>query len=247
MKETVDLAYEIFSKYRADRPLDVCTDCCMKIEDEGLLASLPVREIPVDLLSDYNDSAKPEKTRIEEVKHFLPRYLELISEYKFPSHSAELSFSRLVPFDKTEWTTTELQLLESFATDFFNHTLQTYPIPSFDGQIDRIIIMFWRSGIGIDALLTVWEETVSYESSLHFKDLYFEGFEKYNRSKLSNCFGDKELCKKLTNWIQDPKVNTLFQERIERIIIDNSSLDQQTIYEFHLLYEIIRNEKKNDA
>lgn len=63
MKETVDLAYEIFSKYRTDRPLDLCTDCCMKIEEEEeeLLASLPVREISVELLSEYNDSAKQRK------------------------------------------------------------------------------------------------------------------------------------------------------------------------------------------
>ena len=155
-----------------------------------------------------------------------------------------MSSSRLVPFDKNEWTKSEREILLDFQVEYFKNCLKTYPIPSFGVKIDSIIIMFWRSGIGVDKLLTVWEETESLESNLHFKDLYFEGFEQYNRSKLSNSFGDTELCKKLINWIQNLKTNTIFQERIERIILYNSELDKQTIYEFSLLYDILLTEKK---
>ena len=245
LRETIDRAYKEFSKYSATLPLDVCTDCCMTIEETTTLASISVDSIPKDLLSSYNDSAKPEKTEIQEVKHFLPRYLELISDFNFPTHSSELSFSRLTPFDKNEWTKNELEILFGFQEEFFKLCLKTYPIPSFGDKIDSVIIMFWRSGLGVDILLSVWEETESLESILHFKDLYFEGFEKYNRSKLSNSFGDKELCKKLTTWIQEPKANSIFQEQIERIILLDSSQDQQTIYEFNLLYDILLHEKKN--
>lgn len=245
LKELIKRSYQEFSKYPASLPLDVCTECCMTIEETTKLASIPVDNIPQELLSNYNDSAKPEKTRIEEAKHFLPRYLELISEFSFPTHSPELSFSRLIPFDKNEWTKNEFEILLSFQVEYFRQCLKTYPLPLFGDKIDCIIIMFWRSGIGIDKLLKVWEETDNLESNLHFKDLYFEGFQQYNRSKLSNSFGDNKLCELLTNWIQDNRVNNIFQERIERVIVDSTILDKQTIYEFNLLYEIIRNEKKN--
>ena len=245
INEVINRAYQEFSKYPAVLPLDVCTDCCMTKEETTKLVSISVDSIPQELLSNYNDSAKPEKTRIEEVKHFLPRYLQLISEFNFPTHSSELSFSRLVPFDKNEWTKNEYEILLNFQSEYFRHCLNTYPIPSFGDKIDSIIVMFWRSGIGIEKLLSIWEETENIESSLHFKDLYFEGFEQYNRNKLSNSFGDKELCEKLTIWIRDNKVNTLFQNRIEKIILNNTELEEQTIYEFNLLYEIIRNENKN--
>jgi hypothetical protein len=245
VKETVEEAYEIFSKYRADRPLDVCTDCCMKIEDEGRLASLPVRQIPVDLLSEYNDSAKPEKTRIDELKHFLPRYLDLISEYKFPTHSTELSFSRMLPFDKNEWTVKELNLLEKFAKDFFMQTLQTYPIPSFNDGIDTILIMLWRAKFDIIELLKVWENTDTLQSVLHFNDLYFDGFNKNNRSKLSSSFGDKELCETLSNWIENGITREIFQGRIEKIILGDFDIDEQTLNKLNLLYEIVSIVKKN--
>lgn len=245
MKETVEKAYELFSKYRADRPLDVCTECCMKIEDEGRLASLPVREIPVELLSEYNDSAKPEKTRIEEVKHFLPRYLDLISEYKFPTHSTEISFSRLLPFDKSEWTENELGLLEKFATEFFNQTLQTYPIPSFNDRIDTILIMFWRADFDIVRLLRLWERTDTLQSVLHFNDLYFQGFNEHNRNELFSSFGDKELSNILTNWLENEKTKEIFETRIERIILGDFDIDERTLNELNLLYEIVRTKKKN--
>ena len=57
----------MFSKYRVNRPLDVCTECCMEIADEARLASLPVRQIPVELLSKYNGSAHSTKIDIEKV------------------------------------------------------------------------------------------------------------------------------------------------------------------------------------
>ena len=244
LKEIVDNAYEIFSKYRVSRPLEVCTDCCMKIEDEAKLASLPVRQIPLDLLTEYNDSAKPAKTSIEEVKHFLPRYLELISEFNFPTHSTELSFSLLVPFDKNEWTETELELLDTFTKEFFKHCLSIYPIPSFNDRIDTILIMFCRAEFDINSLLNVWEETDNLESVLHFKDLYFDGFNT-KKTKLSNSFDDGKLSGMLVNWIESKKVSRIFRERIEKVILGDYDVEEITLYQLNSLYEIVNQREKN--
>jgi hypothetical protein len=210
LQETIDKAYKVFESYKPARPLDVCTDCCMTVEQEGKLANLPVREIPQDLLAAYNDSAKPVKTRIEEVKHFLPRYLDLIAQFKFPTHSTELSFSRLIPFDNSEWIDQEQQLIAQFSIDFFKHCLSTYPIPSFSDRIDTIIIMFWRAGFDINSLLTIWENEKTEESVLHFRDLYFHGFDQYNQAKLFSSFGDNELADKLRNWLDKDVVKKIF-------------------------------------
>ena len=235
--EAVNQAYDTFSKYKVSRHLDVCTNCCMTIEDERKLLGLPLKQISVELLSAYNDSAKSKKTNVDEIKHFLPRYLELISEYQFPSHSIELSLTRLAPFDKNEWKESELNIIDKFSCEFFNHCLDTYPIPSFGDKIDSIIIMFWKIGIGIDNLLLIWEKSESLESCLHFKDLYFEGFEYYNRGKLTNGFGDNLLCEKLTTWIQTPKTKEIMLKRIEKIIQGKFRVDKQAVYDFTLLYE----------
>jgi hypothetical protein len=240
MEEIIDKAYEVFSKYRPDRPLDVCTDCCMTVQAEERLANLPLRQIPIELLSEYNDSAKPEKTRIEEVKYFLPRYLDFISGYKFPSHAIERSLSRLTPFDKAEWTKTELELIKAFATAFFNQTLRIYPIPLHNDKIDAVLIMFWHAGFSIEELLRIWEQADTIQSTLHFNDLYFHSFNEYNRNELSNSFGDKNLSIILTQWLNNEKTKEIFEERIEKAILSNFNIDEQDLNELNLLYEIVR-------
>lgn len=243
LTEIIDKSYRLFAKYNPTRPLDVCTDCCMTPENEAKLASLPVRQISKELLADYNDSAKPDKTRIEEVKHFLPRYFDLIGQFEFPTHSAELSFSRLIPFDKTEWTKEELELLNQFPKEYFKHCLSIYPIPSFNDRVDTILIMLWKAGFDISDLLTIWKNEKTKDSALHFRDLYFHGFDQYNQTKLLSAFGDKELADILRTWLDNETVKQNFADIIEQLIIEDKDIADSDINELNLLYDIIRTRK----
>jgi len=243
LTEIIDKSYQLFAKYNPTRPLDICTDCCMTPADEGKLASLPVRQIPKELLAEYNDGAKPEKTRIEEVKHFLPRYFDLLGQFEFPTHSTELSFSRLIPFDKTEWTKDELELLNQFSLEYFKHCLAIYPLPSFCDRIDTILIMFWKADFNIDDLLKIWENVKTKESALHFRDLHFHGFDQYNQTKLFSAFGDKELADILHTWLDTEKVKQNFVDTIEELILEKNGLAETDINELNLLYDIIRTKK----
>lgn len=246
LEETIERAYRIFKHYPVTRPLDVCTVCCMEPADEERLATMPVREIPQALLREYNDSAKPAKTRIEEVKHFLPRYFELIAAFQFPSHSMELSFSRLVPFDATEWQPDELELLRDFSIGFFKQCLSVYPI-AFMERIDAILIMFWNAGFDVDLLLAIWEKDDSVNAVLHFKDLYFNGFVQHNRTKMASSFGDEALADKLISWLGGVSVQALFASRIEQILLGESQLETDVLNGLELLYDILRSGSSSSA
>jgi hypothetical protein len=240
LHEIVERSYKLFRDYKPERPLDVCTECCMKKEEEARLAAMTVREIPLELLREYNDSAKPEKTRIEEVKHFLPRYLELISSFRFPTHSVELSFSRLLPFNSNEWTKEELQLLTDFSVEFFKHCLSLYPLPAHSERIDSILIMFDRTAVPVEALLNVWEKADNIQSVLHFKDLKYYGFQNKSHTGLSDGFGDNELATKLQQWLQRDSVKKVFESRIEAILLGDPELEEETLSELELLYDMLR-------
>jgi len=247
LKEITDKSYEIFGRYNPARPLDICTECCMTPEDESRLAGMRVQDIPVQLLSDYNDGAKPLKTRVEEIKHFLPRYLELIGLFQFPAHSAELSFSRVVPFDKNEWTEAETGVLREFSRAYFRKCLSIYPIPSASDSITTILIMFQGAESGLRELfpvyelLEIWEAEATNESLLHFRDLYFHGFDPYNPAKLSSPFGDSELASVLRIWIESENTRQLFSSAIEKLILEDNSLSDIDAGELSLLYEILGN------
>lgn len=240
LAEIIDKSYDLFSKYTSKQPLDICTVCCMLPEDEAKLASMPVREVSKDLLAEYTNGARSEKTPIEEVKHFLPRYIELASKFDFPTHSAELTFSRLVPFLKAEWTMEELELINQFGKAYFKHCLRIYPIPSFNDSIDTMLIMFWRGGFDVSDLLKVWEGETGKESVLHFRDLYSSGFEQKKKASLANPFGDSILADLLRDWLDSTNVKRTFSVIIEELICAESALDENDLNGLSLLYGIIR-------
>lgn len=89
-----------------------------------LLAILPVKDIPKDLLMDCYDSAAAGKTLIDELKHFLPRYIALIVNFDFPYHSTELYLNRIEPFHKAEWTNNELEFWENLQLHFMKNVFR---------------------------------------------------------------------------------------------------------------------------
>jgi len=206
LTEILDKSCRLFAKYNPTGQLDIWTDCCMTPEAAAKLASLPVRQIPKELLAEYNDGARPERTMIEEVKYFLPRYFDLLGQFELPTHSADLLFSRLLPFDNSEWTKEELELLNQFPKEYFKHCLFIYPIPSFNDRVDTILIMFWKAGFDIRDLLKIWADEKTKESALHFRDLHFHGFDSNNQTKLFSAFGDKELSDILRTWLDTETV-----------------------------------------
>jgi hypothetical protein len=238
--DILDNAYKVFARYQPPRPLDICTECCITPEEEMRLASSPVKEISRDLMAGYNDGARTAKTSIEEVKHFLPRYLELISNFEFPSHSVELSLARLSPFEPSEWTAAELELLESFSREYFRKCLSLYPIPAMYRGMDSILIMFRKSGLNAMDLLDVWYGETSEQSLLHFRDLFLEGFDPYDSSKLRSPFDDETLARNIRTWLSSEKTRVHFSERIEEQILGNAELKEEDVRDLNLLYEIVR-------
>lgn len=240
MESIINKAYRLFKNYKTSESLDVCTieDCCMKKANEVLLRSLSVNNIPKDLLQEYNDGASSGKTPIDELKHFLPRYFELISQFQFPSHSVEIALRRLKPFFKEEWSSKELEFLLEFSKEFFKYCLSIYPLPEYE-TIDSILLMFWYGQFQIENLLDVWKYDISLSSTLHFKDLYMRGFKITNSDKMNNAFAEKEISQVLRDWVDNKEVQLLFKTSIEEIIINDLLVDTYQSDELNILYEIL--------
>ena len=86
--------------------------------------------------------------------------------------------------------------------------------------------MFWRGEFNLINLLNNWESHRSLSSTLHFKDLYFDGFKQKNPSKMSSAFGENEISMVLREWIDKQEVQKKFKENIEKIIINEVELDE---------------------
>lgn len=234
----VEKSYKVFKKYKATPPLDACTACCLTKNQENELVCLSVRDIPFNLLYDYNTAAKTEKPSIEEFKHFLPRFLELTAELKFLHHSPELVLSRFHYYDKREWTNEEQELMQNFGQAYFSQYLTIYPLP---GHIDSIVIMLWETKIDIEALLNNWTTIQTKESVLHFNDLITRGFKDNRQDELCSSFAGKDLSRILVQWLNKEATKQWFANEIEKVIIEPpENIEERTLNELSWTYEKMR-------
>jgi hypothetical protein len=235
LAQTVERAYQLFATYPITKPLDVCTDCCITEEEEKELLKRPVRDISKETLSHYTTGASSGNTPIHEIKHFLPRYLHLISQFDFPSHSVEISLRRLASISSADWAGEEGQLMSDFSVQFFLYCLAHYPLPEQD-TIEVILIMFWNGGRDIKPLLAAWADEIHANSVLHYRDLLFRTFK--GNGKLSNGFGDDpRLAELLFNWAHAPGTQCVFANAIETLVLANEPMEPEDWDDLNLLYD----------
>ncbi len=230
--------YQQFATYEAYTPLDVCTHCCMSPDEARLLASFPVRNIPKALLQEYINGASSHKTPINELKHFLPRWGELIADFDFPSFAVEITLQRFATVSKEEWTDNELRLINEFWREFFMQCLLFYPLPNQVG-IDEILIMLWKGNFDIVPILDLWSCSTTRESTLHYKDLVLYGFTAKKNCKMTNSFAPIDLSLLLYEWIYRSDVKKHFAAMIENVVFHDVSLASHETDELELVYTLL--------
>lgn len=221
LQAIVTKAYQLLSGYQAIEPLDICTHCCLEPAEAQRLARLPVSEIPKDLLRLYTNGAQSGSTPPPEIKHFLPRYLELIAQFDAPSHSLEIVLKRLCALSPNDWQPAERQLLADFADAFWAQCLAIHPLPAGE-RIDAILIMFHLGGFELQPLLVQWLQFGTDAALLHYRDLALLGFQHHSSNPaLQNSFADALVSQQLYGWAFGPSARAHFSTAIEGAIVEN--------------------------
>ncbi|MFT5820751.1 MAG: hypothetical protein ACI8ZM_001998 [Crocinitomix sp.] len=234
LKNIIDQSYQVFSAYKVGPTLDVCTECCVTKEEELKLATTAVEKIPFDLLYSYHTAGKPQHPTINEFKHFAPRYLDLTASLKFVSHSVEIVLRTFAEIN--DWTNKETELLNSFGKEFFDHCLNTYPLPENE-EISSILIMLDNGGFEIDVYLSDWEKVNNIESVLHFSDLINYGFNDKKPDQLSSAFAEKKTSKTIFDWLNNGDLTALFKQRIENLILNPNGISDKKQIELSSAYD----------
>ncbi|WP_375561679.1 hypothetical protein ACE193_03770 [Bernardetia sp. OM2101] len=238
LKTTIKRAYEIFGNYTISKPIDACRICCVTEEEENYLIETPLKKISRDALAHYQDSAQPKNLNLEETKYFLPRFLELVAEFDYPSHSAELSLTRVGHFAKKNWTEEEWRLLNEFMITFFSHYLEIYP-PVGSEHIDSILIMFDKTKLDLSVLFKYWQDSISIKNTYHFIELIESEIPKKDYHTFFTYFMEKEISDKIVNWINSKHILQLFSDSIENMIM-NPDNELKKIIKEHPDYNMSR-------
>ncbi|MDR3158617.1 MAG: hypothetical protein LBU11_06330 [Zoogloeaceae bacterium] len=182
-----------------------------------------------ELFARYND-ASFDWTPLNELRHLLPRYLEEIDAFRFPSE--ESVFHRFVEwenyserdmktlrslFSDPAWTKEERDLIDRWYRTFCAWFFLNYPVWEADDHIleirvDTVILLFAHGGFALETLLEAWRRHLwSLPALLHLKDLLLYGFSDYF-GKLNNAFAshDKTLRAMLLAWLKDTETRMCF-------------------------------------
>ena len=243
LADIVSDAYALFAPYTIGRTLAVCKACCITDAEEAELVSTPLRQVSRNLLQNaYYESARNYSDQeLWEMKHFLPRVLELVSGFEFPCHSTEITFTRLDLNRLDMWQPAEVALLNDFALIFFASCLNSYPLPSGDG-LDDILVMFGLAHLDLKPLLLAWENADTAASLQHLAQLLVYGIQDYGRRlpRLTNAFSEAYVDEVVIGWLQAAQVKQKFARQIEALILSDHNLSEEAASKVSWAYDILQ-------
>lgn len=232
----VSKAYTVFDYPRPLSITNVCTYCCVSAEDARKLITLPLNEIPVELINEYNDHAQATHYNMEEFKYFLPRYLDLIQHFQFSSATdislslKNLNFNNVLYWQKTE----EKEMIEEFASAFITKCLAQPLLPDGERMID-LLNMFHTAQVPIAPLLDIWKTKINVHGMEMISTLLiYETNEKGTR--ISGAFVSRELSDLVLQWIRSNK--QLFLEFIEDFIMNSNN--KEKFQELSYCYDFLK-------
>lgn len=236
LKNIIDNAYKIFNYPKPQSIENVCTECCLNKNDARLLLTTDLQLIPVELICEYNDGAQALDYDRNEFKYFLPRYLELISQFQFTSAvDVSLSLKNLNLSTKEFWTNPEeFKCINEFAKLFFEKCLTTDEFYKEAYLLD-IINMLHVSGIDVKPLFQIWLEDLNNFSIIHLEQMITDNF-NYRGKINTNGFIDSELNALIENWV-------ITNKKIISVTIENhimaSTLKEEQLQKLGYFYDTI--------
>lgn len=212
--------YPVFRRYEAPKTtLDVCLGCCMDEKLEKEMRKLPLAALYRNHFYQYNDSAKSEVQPANEVKYFIPRMLELLSQGIDLHHSTEIYLDRIGRMPEGSLSDTERKALDDFALAFFTEGLNQMPFIE-GGCFQRddaftILLMFHIGGFDIDPLLDYWMQQNTGFATLHYAYATLWHFWQ-DGAEIGMAFANDRPAfrQKMKAWITKPNHRDAFAERI---------------------------------
>jgi hypothetical protein len=241
LRRIIEAAYDLFEPYTLGTSLDVCKVCCVTDEAERILLTTPLRETSRDMLNKGYFCSARDHSRQEnwEMKHFLPRVLELVSEFEMPCHSTEITFLRLDLDYPGYWKPAERELLDAYALAFFENCLRRYPLPAGNTLTD-LTVMFGLAHFNLMPLLQAWVRANTEASMAHFADLlvYEVRIMSSGDVKLDNPFADALVSSQVAFWLSNSTVRATWAEQLEYAIL-HGQLSEEQATQTSLAYEVL--------
>jgi hypothetical protein len=237
----VDEAYRVFSRYEIGSTLTVChCNVCMTDDTELALVETPLREVPSDVLAEYTNSAHGWDDDIiaREMRHFLPRYFELIALDDPPdSMGLDICLRRIGRGGwRGKWPENEENLIDRFFDALVRSTLPRlelvlWPVGwrlKFD--FAEVLTCIVTAEGNLERALSAWEQAENPAAAIHMAALRGDVLTLNGRFCLDNAFLEdhREAADKIGAFLMRPEVDARIEAaffetpdpRLQRILSD---------------------------
>jgi hypothetical protein len=220
LRAVIDEAYLVFADYGIGDDLVVYqSDVCMSVETKRALLRTPLAEIPAEILAEYTNSAHGWDDRVaDEIRYFLPRYLELIAQDDPPdSMGMDICLRRLADVDwRKTWPEREAGVLDRFFDELLvaglaRLDLALWPAgwrPAHD--IGDVLSLAVSAGGDAGRLLSAWDGAADPDATIHMAALRWQ--------VRTNQLGDFWSCVYLENHLQAARDIGVFLTRPEATV-----------------------------
>ncbi len=185
LDQIVDQIYETFSIYQPSTLAEYSPAIIIREEIINELRSTPLHELSAEQLDTFMGRTMTSWGNVGDFKYFLPRLLELFSQFNCP-YDEFILLAKLEYANWKEWPEKETTIVEHFLKAFLEHLISGQCKGQVGEQTELVLLLSPHCG----SLATVlnqwnpWNSTSSLKFLSHF--IMMEGYLIFKRDRLGN-------------------------------------------------------------
>lgn len=216
LRQSIERLYLVFSRYPLKKMIEGCP-CCTTDEDHDRIHSKPLRELASVDLDRFAMKALSTWGSEADLKHFLPRLLELFAHDPGSFTLPEALIGKLANANPSwrEWPGTEREALEAYFTALWLWRLDNLAYPFAEAWLA------YFAGIYADLtpFLQLWANQFRSEGAMAQLALFLhDNDEPLRRGALSRSWRDSPQAKQqIIAWANDSHTRTLLKSALPRV------------------------------
>ena len=209
--EVIQELYRAFKPYQVRRHPEGCP-CCVSDADRSRLFSKPLAKLSEDDLGRFAWKALTTWGTVEDLKHFLPRLLELVAMDECAPFEREALFGKLRLGAWTAWPQNEREPVENYLDAVWKDSLAS---EAGGVWIDELLCGFGNAVDDLSPFLKVWTASrvgTGYSHLVTFID--WNSATLLKRRHLTNSFwssADAQMSQ-VVDWLANPETIRVLEE-----------------------------------
>jgi hypothetical protein len=220
LEAAIEGLYSAFDSYPLPAFTNPCPCCHSPIEADAKLRSKPLRLLEAEDLSDYASDAINVWGDVLELKHFLPRILELLATTDRPTYDfvdPQRVLNKLRYAHWREWLADEQASVERYLQNLWRSVLSYPPDSELTEDIESWLCSIAQCEDDLSVYLDMWIGDESLSASLALSSFLLMSSILCPGNAGRNAFwqGRDEQYRQLSAWVKTPAVKDKLQRAID--------------------------------